>query len=140
MRYLGPLSPKRYSRSFSAGGAAKSPLWSQIVADVTGKPVKVPVVKEATVHDDIHLALQDEEILFHDIVVMGLEVLAGTEPHQGEVHPGAFHQVLGPAFAEAVFFFIYKSVEEGVERTVKWDREFLPDESLRPVYGRLYED
>ena len=31
-----------------AGGAAKSPLWCQIVADVTGKPVKVPVVKEAT--------------------------------------------------------------------------------------------
>lgn len=31
-----------------AGGASKSPLWSQIVADVTGKPVKVPVVKEAT--------------------------------------------------------------------------------------------
>ncbi len=31
-----------------AGGAAKSPLWSQIVADVTGKPVKVPAVKEAT--------------------------------------------------------------------------------------------
>ena len=30
------------------GGAAKSPLWSQIVADVTGKRVKVPVVKEAT--------------------------------------------------------------------------------------------
>lgn len=31
-----------------AGGASKSPLWAQIVADVTGKPVKVPVVKEAT--------------------------------------------------------------------------------------------
>lgn len=31
-----------------AGGAAKSPLWSQIVADVTGKPVTVPVVKEST--------------------------------------------------------------------------------------------
>lgn len=31
-----------------AGGAAKSPLWCQILADVTGKPVKVPVVKEAT--------------------------------------------------------------------------------------------
>ncbi len=31
-----------------AGGAAKSPLWSQIVADVTGKPVKTPVVKEST--------------------------------------------------------------------------------------------
>lgn len=31
-----------------AGGASKSALWSQIVADVCGKPVKVPQVKEAT--------------------------------------------------------------------------------------------
>lgn len=31
-----------------AGGASKSPLWSQILADVLGLPVKVPVVKEAT--------------------------------------------------------------------------------------------
>jgi len=31
-----------------AGGAAKSPLWCQIVSDALGLPVKVPVVKEAT--------------------------------------------------------------------------------------------
>ncbi len=31
-----------------AGGASKSILWSQIVADVTGKELKVPKVKEAT--------------------------------------------------------------------------------------------
>lgn len=31
-----------------AGGAAKSPLWSQILADVLGLPVQVPAVKEAT--------------------------------------------------------------------------------------------
>ncbi len=31
-----------------AGGASKSPLWAQIVADVCGKAVKVPQVKEAT--------------------------------------------------------------------------------------------
>lgn len=31
-----------------AGGAAKSPLWTQILADTLGIPVKVPVVKEAT--------------------------------------------------------------------------------------------
>lgn len=31
-----------------AGGASKSPLWSQILADVLDMPVRVPVVKEAT--------------------------------------------------------------------------------------------
>lgn len=31
-----------------AGGAAKSPLWAQILADVTNKKVRVPKVKEAT--------------------------------------------------------------------------------------------
>ncbi len=31
-----------------AGGASKSPLWCQILADVLNVPVKVPVVKEAT--------------------------------------------------------------------------------------------
>ena len=31
-----------------AGGAAKSPLWAQILSDVLGLPVRVPVVKEAT--------------------------------------------------------------------------------------------
>ncbi|SFP87004.1 autoinducer-2 kinase [Hydrogenimonas thermophila] len=31
-----------------AGGASKGKLWSQIVADVTGKVVKIPKVKEAT--------------------------------------------------------------------------------------------
>lgn len=31
-----------------AGGASKSPLWCQIVSDVLGLPVKVPVIKEAT--------------------------------------------------------------------------------------------
>ena len=31
-----------------AGSASKSPLWAQIVADVTGKNVRIPEVKEAT--------------------------------------------------------------------------------------------
>jgi autoinducer 2 (AI-2) kinase len=31
-----------------AGGASKGSLWCQILADVTGKKVRVPVVKEAT--------------------------------------------------------------------------------------------
>jgi autoinducer 2 (AI-2) kinase len=31
-----------------AGGASKGPLWSQILADVTGKEIKIPAVTEAT--------------------------------------------------------------------------------------------
>ncbi|MBQ3789823.1 MAG: autoinducer-2 kinase, partial [Lachnospiraceae bacterium] len=31
-----------------AGGASKSPLWCQILSDVLGLPVRVPVVREAT--------------------------------------------------------------------------------------------
>jgi autoinducer-2 kinase len=31
-----------------AGGASKAPLWSQILADVTGKEIKIPAVTEAT--------------------------------------------------------------------------------------------
>lgn len=79
-----------------AGGASKSPLWSQIVADVTGKPVKVPVVKEAT--------------------ALGAAILAGYG--------------VG----------IYSSIEEGVEKTVKWDREYTPNPENAKVYEELYEN
>ena len=59
------------------------------------------------VHDDIHLALQDEEVLLHNVVVVGLEVLAGAEADQGKVHPGALHEIFGAALAEAVFPLIF---------------------------------
>jgi autoinducer 2 (AI-2) kinase len=39
---------KRPQKIVFAGGAAKSSLWPQILADVLGIPVDVPVVKEAT--------------------------------------------------------------------------------------------
>ncbi|MDY4694247.1 MAG: autoinducer-2 kinase [Blautia sp.] len=77
-----------------AGGASKSPLWSQILADVLGMPVKVPVVKEAT--------------------ALGAAILAGY---------GAG---------------LYSSIEEGVKRTVKWDRVFEPDEKNHKVYEEIY--
>lgn len=78
-----------------AGGASKSPLWCQIVADVTGKPVRVPVVKEAT--------------------ALGAAILAGYG--------------VG----------IYSSIEEGVKRTVKWDRQFQPNADNARVYADLYD-
>jgi len=78
-----------------AGGAAKSPLWSQIVADVTGKPVRTPAVKEST--------------------ALGAAILAG------------------------VGVGLYGSVDEAVQRTVRWDRVFRPNPSLKPVYDGLYE-
>lgn len=42
------LSGKQPDRIVFAGGASKSPHWSQILADVTGLPVVAPKVKEAT--------------------------------------------------------------------------------------------
>ena len=33
---------------FAVGGAAKSDIWCQIKADVTGKPIRVPSVSEGT--------------------------------------------------------------------------------------------
>ncbi len=78
-----------------AGGAAKSPLWTQILADVTGKPVKVPVVKEAT--------------------ALGAAILAG------------------------VGVGLYPSIEDAVSKTVKWDKTYIPDSSVKGVYDDLYQ-
>lgn len=77
-----------------AGGASKSLLWSQILADVLGIPVKVPVVKEAT--------------------ALGAAILAGYG--------------VG----------IYKSIEDGARKTVKWDRTFEPNMENHKVYEKLY--
>lgn len=47
MELVHEATGSRPSEIIFAGGAAKSPLWSQILADVLGMPVRVPVVKEA---------------------------------------------------------------------------------------------
>lgn len=78
-----------------AGGASRSPLWSQILADVLALPVKVPVVKEAT--------------------ALGAAIIAGC---------GAG---------------IYSSIEDGANRTVKWDRTFEPDMENHKIYEDLYK-
>lgn len=48
MKLVEAATGKRPEKIVFAGGAAKSKLWSQILADVLGIPVTVPVVKEAT--------------------------------------------------------------------------------------------
>jgi autoinducer 2 (AI-2) kinase len=42
------LSGRRFDEIVFTGGAAKGTLWPQIVADVLGRPVRIPVVKEST--------------------------------------------------------------------------------------------
>lgn len=42
------FSKTKFKTITFAGGASKGKLWPQILADVTGKKVKIPVVKEAT--------------------------------------------------------------------------------------------
>jgi autoinducer 2 (AI-2) kinase len=48
LRLVEQATGNRPEKIVFAGGAAKSALWSQIVADVLGIPVAVPAVKEAT--------------------------------------------------------------------------------------------
>ncbi|MCL2442266.1 MAG: autoinducer-2 kinase [Treponema sp.] len=48
LRLVEEATGKRPEKIVFAGGAAKSSLWPQILADVLGIPVDVPVVKEAT--------------------------------------------------------------------------------------------
>jgi autoinducer 2 (AI-2) kinase len=48
LRLVEAATGKRPERIVFAGGASKSALWSQILADVLNMPVETPVVKEAT--------------------------------------------------------------------------------------------
>jgi autoinducer 2 (AI-2) kinase len=48
LRIIEELTGRAYSEIVFTGGAAKGPLWSQIVADVLGVAVRVPVIKEST--------------------------------------------------------------------------------------------
>jgi autoinducer 2 (AI-2) kinase len=48
LRLVEQASGRRPDKITFAGGAAKSSLWPQILADALGLPVEVPVVKEAT--------------------------------------------------------------------------------------------
>ncbi len=76
-----------------AGGASKGTLWPQIVADVTGKKVKVPVVKEAT--------------------------------------------ALGCAICAGVGAGVYKDIDSGVSKLVKWDKKFKPDMKNHEAYKKI---
>ena len=46
---------------------------------------------------------------------------------------------LGAAILAGVGVGLYDSVEQAVERTVKWDRQFQPDPSVKAVYDQLYD-
>ncbi|MCL2184516.1 MAG: FGGY-family carbohydrate kinase, partial [Treponema sp.] len=48
LRLAEEVTGKRPNKIVFAGGAAKSAVWSQILSDVLGIPVDVPLVKEAT--------------------------------------------------------------------------------------------
>lgn len=78
-----------------AGGASKGQLWPQIVADVTGKKVKVPVVKEAT--------------------------------------------ALGCAICAGVGAGVYKDIDSGVTKLVKWEKKFKPNMTNHKAYKKIMQ-
>ncbi|MCM3570447.1 autoinducer-2 kinase [Neobacillus mesonae] len=77
------------------GGASKSDLWCQIVADVLNMKVKVPVVKEST--------------------------------------------ALGAAICAGVGAGVYESFHDAIERVVKFEKTFEPNESNHSIYEELYK-
>ena len=64
-------------------------------------------VVDHAVHDDIHLALENIEILFHDVVIVRLEILTGLKLYERKIHTRALHQVLGAAVAKAILFILF---------------------------------
>lgn len=60
-----------------------------------------------SVYNNVDLALQDEEVFFHYIMVMSGEILTGHELYNGEIHTRALHQVFGTAVTKAVFSLIF---------------------------------
>ena len=77
------------------GGAAKGFLWPQILADVVGIPVKVPVVKEAT--------------------------------------------AFGCAMCVGLGAGLFRSLAEPVERWVRVEKEFQPNEGAHSEYLKHYD-
>jgi autoinducer 2 (AI-2) kinase len=77
------------------GGAAKGFLWPQILADVVGVTVEVPVVKEAT--------------------------------------------ALGCAMCVGLGAGLFETLEEPVERWVKVEKQFQPNEQVHREYSRHYK-
>lgn len=77
------------------GGASKSDLWCQILADVLNLEVKVPVVKEST--------------------------------------------ALGAAICAGVGAGVFASFTEAIEKVVKFEKTFHPNEANRTVYDKLYK-
>ena len=49
---------------------------------------------DLAVNHNVNLTLEDVEVLLHDVVVVGLEILAWLELDHGIVHARALHQVL----------------------------------------------
>ncbi len=47
---------------------------------------------------------------------------------------------MGAAILAGVGVGLYASLEEAVERTVKWDRVYRPDTCVKAVYEELYEN
>ena len=74
-----------------AGGAAKSPLWCQIVADVLGLPVKVPVVKEATALGAAILAGYGVGI-YQDISAAARELVQWDKPYAPNMENHAVYE------------------------------------------------
>jgi autoinducer 2 (AI-2) kinase len=84
---------RRPARLAFGGGAARSPLWGQILADVLGRPVRVPAVTEATALGAAILAGTGVGA-FGDAAATATALAAGGRVHQPD-------PATAPAYEEA---------------------------------------
>jgi autoinducer-2 kinase len=80
-----------------AGGASKSPLWCQILSDVLGLPVAVPVVKEATALGAAILAGHGVGI-YPDIAVAADKLVKWEKTYYPDIKNHALYAELYPAW------------------------------------------
>lgn len=114
---MGSLTNQRSERLICIGGGAKNPLWLQLKADVTGQPLRVPDIEEATalgaailagigcgVYRDEHHAQQNLNRPFREIAPQANRTVAYEKAYElyKEIYPALqqLNQAIGALFGE----------------------------------------
>jgi autoinducer 2 (AI-2) kinase len=100
------------------GGAAKGSLWPQIVADVVGLPVRVPVVKESTALGAAICAGVGAGV-YRDVQEVSTELVRFERTYQPDAAAAATYDESFPVWRE-VYGSVLDLAERGILRPMWW--------------------